>query len=189
MSYRLPYLRNWLTFYTDSISHDDVTPPSAPRRAAYRPGLYLSHVPGLPQLDLRVEAVSTDPGVSVANNGSFNYFETIQRDGYTNKGFIFGDWIGREAKGGQAWLTWHLNGSDWVQVEYLNKKIPTNFIPGGTTQNQFRAETLFHLHKDIEITAWVQYEGWKAPIYMPGQQSNVATAVQITWRPGLHSSR
>ncbi len=189
MSYRLPYLRHWLTFYTDSIAHDDVTPPSAPRRAAYRPGLYLSHVPGLPALDLRVEAVSTDPGVSVASNGTFNYFETIQRDGYTNKGFIFGDWIGREAKGGQAWLTWHLNGSQWVQIEYLNKKTPTNFIAGGTTQNQFRAETLLHLRKDLEMDAWVQYEGWKAPIYMAGRQTNVATAVQITWHPGLHSAR
>ena len=189
MSYRLPYLRNWLTFYTDSEAHDDVTPPSAPRRASYRPGLYLSHVPGLPKLDLRVEAVSTDPGVTPASGGTFKYFETIQRDGYTNKGFLFGDWIGREAKGGQAWLTWHLSGSQWIQLEYLNKKTPTNFIPGGTTQNQFRAETLLHLRKDMDMDAWVQYEGWKAPIYMPGQQTDVSTAVQITWHPGLRSSR
>jgi hypothetical protein len=188
MSYRLPFLRHWITFYTDSEAHDDVTPPSAPRRASYRPGLYLSHVPGLPKLDLRVEAVSTDPGVSPSNNGTFNYFETIQRDGYTNKGFILGDWIGREAKGGQAWITWHLSGSDWVQLEYLNKKTPTNFIPGGTTQNQFKAETLLHLRKDLEMDAWVQYEGWKAPIYRAGLQTNVATAVQITWHPGLHTA-
>ena len=32
MSYRLPYLRNWLTFLVDSEAHDDVNPISAPRR-------------------------------------------------------------------------------------------------------------------------------------------------------------
>jgi len=187
MSYRLPFLRNWLTFYTDSEAHDDVTPPSAPRRAAYRPGLYLARVPGLPRLDLRVEAASTDPGVSRSVSGQFNYYEGIQQDGYTNKGNLLGDWIGREAKGGQAWLTWHLSGSQWVQLEYLNKKTPTNFIPGGTTQNQFKAETFLHLPHSIDLDAWVQYEGWKAPVYKSGLQSNVSTAVQITWHPGLRT--
>jgi hypothetical protein len=43
-------------FYTDSEVHDDVSPVDAPRRAAYRPGLYLSHVPGIPKLDIRAEA-------------------------------------------------------------------------------------------------------------------------------------
>ena len=187
MSYRLPFMRRWLTFYTDSEAHDDVTPPSAPRRAAYRPGLYLSHIPRIPRMDLRVEAVSTAPNVSRTVNGSFNYYETIQRDGYTNKGFLLGDWIGREAKGGQAWLTWHLSGSQWIQLAYLNKKTPTNFIPGGTTQNQFKAETLLHLRKSVDLDAWLQYEAWKAPIYRTGRPSNVATAVQITWHPGLRT--
>ena len=46
-SYRLPYLRKWLTLYSDSSVHDDVSPLSAPRHAAIRPGLYLSHIPGV----------------------------------------------------------------------------------------------------------------------------------------------
>ena len=40
-SYRLPFVRKYVTLYLDSISHDDVTPISAPRRAAYRTGLVL----------------------------------------------------------------------------------------------------------------------------------------------------
>ena len=52
-SYRLPFVRKWLTLYTDSLAHDDVNPISAPRRAAIRPGLYLSHFPGLRKLDFR----------------------------------------------------------------------------------------------------------------------------------------
>ncbi len=37
-SYRLPFVRKYATFYTDSIAHDDVTPISAPRRAAFPDG-------------------------------------------------------------------------------------------------------------------------------------------------------
>ncbi len=199
MSYRLPLLRKYVTFYVDSIAHDDVTPPSAPRRAAFRTGLYLSQIPGMRKLDFRVEAVDTDPITSRSSGGFFNYYESVQEDGYTNKGFIMGDWIGREAKGGQAWLTYHLSGNEWVQLEYLNKKNDKDFIPGlqsttaigtfgpgGTTQNSFKAQVVKRLHHDdVELNAWFQYERWKAPIYLPGQQANATTAVQLTFFPGL----
>ena len=59
-----------------------------------------------------------------------------------------GDWIGREAKGGQAWLTYHLSGNEWVQFEYLRKKTPNDFIPDGTTQNQFRASVVKRIGRE-----------------------------------------
>jgi hypothetical protein len=188
-SWRLPFLRHRVTLYTDSIAHDDVSPPSAPRRASYRPGFYVAQFPGLPKLDFRIEAVSTDSSTLRSLYGEFNYFEIIQKQGYTNKGFIMGDWIGREAKGGQAWLTYHLSANEWVQVEYLNKKTPKDFIPGGTTQNQFKIDVVKRLRKDVELDAWLQYEGWKAPIYIPGNGINKDTAVafKVTWFPKLHS--
>ncbi|HZY62620.1 MAG TPA: capsule assembly Wzi family protein [Edaphobacter sp.] len=188
-SYRLPFVRRYATLYVDSIAHDDVTPISAPRRAAYRTGLYISQFPKLHKLDLRVEAVTTDPGVARSNAGSFNYFEIVQLQGYTNKGNIMGDWIGREAKGGQAWLTYHLSGNEWVQLEYLNKKTPKDFIPGGTTQNQFKVNVVKRLTPNLEFNGWVQYEGWKAPIYKPGLQKNTVVAAQFTWFPKLHSTQ
>ncbi|HUZ94778.1 MAG TPA: capsule assembly Wzi family protein [Edaphobacter sp.] len=186
-SYRLPFVRKYATLYIDSIAHDDVTPPSAPRRAAYRTGLYISQFPKLHKLDLRVEGVTTDPGVSRSYRGQFNYFETIQLQGYTNKGYIMGDWIGREAKGGQAWLTYHLSGNEWVQLEYLNKKTPKDFIPGGTTQNQFKVSVVKRLGQDLELNGWLQYEQWKAPIYKPGLQKDTTAVVQFTWFPKLHT--
>jgi hypothetical protein len=187
-SWRLPYLRRYVTLYTDTIAHDDVTPVSAPRRAAYRPGLYLSQFPHLPKLDLRVEAASTDTSTLRSTNGQFNYYEGIQLQGYTNKGFIMGDWIGREAKGGQAWLTYHLSGDEWVQLEYLNKKTPKDFIPMGTTQNQFKVDLMKHLGHNITLDAWMQYERWKAPIYKTGQQSDTTIAAQFTWYPKLRTA-
>ena len=84
-SWRLPYVRNWLTLYSDSEVHDDISPIDAPRRAAVRPGLYLSHVPGIPKLDMRVEGVSTDPPTSRSVGGEFMYWEFIEKQGYTNQ--------------------------------------------------------------------------------------------------------
>ena len=188
-SWRLPFLTHHVTLYADSMVHDDVTPPSAPRRSAYRPGVYLSQVPGLPKLDFRVEAASTDTSTLVSQGGGFMYIEAIQRQGYTNKGYILGDWIGREAKGGQAWLTYHLSANEWIQLEYMNKKTPKDFIPGGTTQNQFMIDVVKRLRKDIELNAWYQYESWKAPVYIPGNGVNKDSTVafQVTWFPRLRT--
>jgi hypothetical protein len=187
-SYRLPWVRNDLTLYVDSETHDDLFPISAPRRAAYRPGIYLSRFPGVPKLDLRVEGVSTDCSTLACQNGNMDYIETIQKQGYTNKGYILGDWIGREAKGGQAWLTYHLSGNEWVQVEFLHKQTPGDFVPGGTTQNQFLVDVVKRLRSDVELHAWFQHERWVAPIYMAGPQSNNVFTVQLTFFPKLQTT-
>jgi hypothetical protein len=184
-TYRIPFLRRWLTQYTDSESHDDVTPVSAPRRAGIRTGLYLTQFPKLHKLDLRAEAVYTDVSTSVSQGGSFMYIETVQRQGYTNKGNIFGDWIGRESKGGQAWLTYHLSPAEMVQISYRNAKAAKDFIPLGTTQNLFTANVVKRIRPQVELNAWLQYERWKAPIYKAGGQNDVTTNVQITWFPEL----
>lgn len=181
--YRLPFARNWLTIYSDSIVHDDVSPVSAPRRSGVRPGIYLSHFPALTHLDLRVEGVSTDP-VSDANaNGNFLYYEAVQKQGTTNKGFMFSDAIGRDAKGGQGWLTYHLSPSEDAQFSYRDVKVDQKFIPSGTTQNDFQFAVRKRFMKDFEARGWVQVERWVAPFYKPGVQHDSAVQAQITWFP------
>ncbi len=182
-SYRLPFVRKWLTLYSDSLAHDDVSPISAPRRAGIRPGIYLSHFPALEHLDFRVEAASTDPPTSRSNGGQFLYAEQVQKEGYTNKGFIIGDAIGRESKGGQAWLTYHFSPREDVQFSYRNAKAAKDFIPGGTTQNSFQISAVKRIHEDFELRSMVQYERWEAPVYKPGLQSNTAVTFQVTWFP------
>jgi hypothetical protein len=186
-SWRLPFVRRFVTLYVDSIAHDDVTPISAPRRAAYRPGVFITQLPFAPKMDFRVEATSTDPPTTRSMGGQFNYWEGIQRQAYTNSGVLFGDWIGREAKGGQAWITYHLSPDEWVQVEYLNKKNAKDFIPLGTTQNQVMVDVVKRFHKNIELNAWLQYEQWKAPVYKPGANNNTVVAVQVKFFPKLHT--
>jgi len=188
-SYRLPFVRNYLTLYTDSETHDDLGPISAPRRAAYRPGIYLSHFPGARRLDLRVEGVSTDCSTLACQGGTKQYFEIVQLQGYTNKGNILGDWIGREAKGGQAWLNYHLSGNEWIGVEYLYKKTPKDFIAGGTTQGQFRVDVVKRIGPQVEVNAWFQHERWVAPIYRAGVQNDNAITVQATFFPQLKKTK
>jgi hypothetical protein len=126
-SYRLPFVRKWLTLYSDSLVHDDVSPIDAPRHAGIRPGIYLARFPHFEHLDCRVEAASTDPPTGRSVGGAYLYAEQIQKQGYTNKGFILGDAIGRESKGGQAWLTYHLPSSEDVQFSYQNAKAAKDF--------------------------------------------------------------
>jgi hypothetical protein len=182
-TYRLPFVRKWLTLYCDSEVHDDVSPIDAPRRASWRPGIYLSHVPGVPKLDVRVEGVSTDPPVSRSNGGQFMYWETIDVQGYTNAGQLFGDWIGREDKGGQGWITYHLSGNEWFEVGVRNQKAEKDFIPGGTTLNDINFKVVKRIGKDFEVNGNFAYEHYKAPIYLPGQQTVTTTTIQLTWFP------
>jgi hypothetical protein len=183
-SYRLPFVRNWLMLYCDSEVHDDISPIDAPRRASWRPGLYLSHVPGIPKLDVRVEAASTDPPVSTSNGGNFMYYEGIQRQGYTNNGQLFGDWIGREDKGGQGWVTYHLSGNEWIQIGLRDQKAAKDFISGGTTLNEINFQAVKRVGRDFEIKGNFAYEHWKAPTYLSGQQTVTTTTFQLTWFPG-----
>jgi hypothetical protein len=196
-SYRLPFVRNWLTLYSDSEVHDDLSPIDAPRRASWRPGIYLSHVPGIPRLDLRVEAASTDPPIRTSQSGHFMYYEYVQQQGYTNQGQLFGDWIGREDKGGQGWITYHLSGNEWLQIGVRNQKAAKDFIPGGTTYipgtttyptggttlNDISFQVVKRIGKDFEINGNFAYERWKAPIYLSGLQTVTTTTIQLTWFP------
>lgn len=182
-SYRLPFVRNWLTLYSDGEVHDDVSPIDAPRRAAWRPGLYLSHFPGIPKLDMRAEVAWTDPPVDRSVSGQFMYWEFLQRQGYTNNGQIFGDWIGREAKGGQGWMTYHLSGNEWIGVSIRGQKAPKDFIPGGTTINEMNFEVVKRFGSELELRGNLAFESWRVPVYMSGKRNVTATTVQLTWYP------
>ena len=187
-SYKLPFVRNWLMLYSDGEVHDDIAPIDAPRRAAWRPGIYLSHVPGFSKLDIRAEAVWTDPPVEQSMHGQFMYWEVIQRQGYTNGGQIFGDWVGREGKGAQGWITYHLSGNEWIEAGYRNHKVAKDFIPGGTTLNDVNVRVVKRIKKDLEIDGNLTVEHWKVPMYLSGQHTVTAATVQLTWFPGRQVS-
>ena len=182
-AYRLPFVPNWLTLYTDSEAHDTVSPLFKPLHGCFRPGLYLTHVPGIPKLDLRIEAVDTDSSYPSSVGGRYQYWELIQRQGYTNHGQLFGDWIGREDKGGQGWITYYLSGNEWLQVSVRNQKAAKDFIPGGTTLNDINVQAVKRIGRDFEVKGNFSLEHWKAPIDLTGQQTVTTTSIQLTWFP------
>lgn len=187
-SWRLPFLSHWMTLYSDSLVHDDVSPISAPRRAGVRPGIYLSRLPGLEKVDFRMEGVNTDPPTSRSTQGQFLYAENQQPQGYTNEGFIMGDAIGREGKGGQAWLTYHLSPAEMVQLSFRHAKNAKDFVPLGTTQNSFDVHVVKRFRQQIEFSADVQQEWWKAPVYKSGRQSDTVATFQFSVLPRARSN-
>lgn len=186
-SWRLPFLSHWVTLYSDSLVHDDVSPADAPRHAGVRPGIYLSRIPGIQKVDFRIEGVNTDPSVRRSSGGAYLYTEFVQAQGYTNKGYILGDSMGREGKGGQVWLTYHLSPEEMVQVSFRNAKNAKDFVPLGTTQNTLDLHVVKRLRGDLELSAELGQEWWKAPVYKSGRQTDTVLTFQITALPHRHS--
>src|SRR5207244_7763131 len=127
-SYRLARLRDWVTFYCDAFAEDEFSPIAYWDRSAIRGGLYFSHLPGLPKLDLRVEGVYTDLPVGGPLSHGFFYANDRYLSGYTNQGQLLASWIGREGQGAQGWANYWLGGRNRLQVNYRHQKVSQQFI-------------------------------------------------------------
>jgi hypothetical protein len=64
-----------------------------------------------------------------------------------------------------------------------HQKAARDFIPGGTKLNDVNFQAVKRFGKDYELKGDFAFEHWKAPIYMPGQQTVTTTTVQFTWFP------
>jgi len=191
-SYRLPTLREWLTFYGDSFAEDQFSPIAYWDRSAIRAGLYLSHFPKIPKLDLRAEGVYTDVPAGGALSHGFFYFNFRFKEGYTNNGELLGSWIGRQGQGARAWANYWLGSRDRVQLNFRHQKVSQQFVPGGGTLTDVGLQSDFWLTQSIGVRAAVQYERWLFPIIQPGPQRDVSASIgfQIQphklFRPTLH---
>lgn len=186
-AYRLPGLRNWITLYSDFYSDDDPSPLANPRRAAVNPGVYLSHLPGVSKLDLRVEAVSTQSLTATDRGGTFLYFNNNYHDSNTNKGFLFGNQTGRDGRTYQAWSTYHFSAVRSLQVGYRDTKTSSNFLPGGGTQSDASVRLLWQVRPSWSVNAFVQYERWFIPVLRPTAQQTVTGSLQLTFTPHFKS--
>ena len=182
-SYKLPFVRDWLSIYTDSLADDDPSPLAAPRRAGVNPGICLARFPKIPKLDLRVEGVNTNLVTPRSTAGHFIYWDSFYHELYTNRNNLIGSYIGREGTGIQAWSTYWFNARNTVQVGYRHVKVATDFIPGGETMNDGSVKVDWLVHKDFAVSAYVQYEKWFAPFLSPKPQSNWTSTFEINFRP------
>jgi hypothetical protein len=184
-SYRIPFVRNWLTVYADSLSDDDPSPLANPPRAAIDLGVYLARLPGIQKLDFRAEAVYTDTPVSSPepHGGQFNYWDGFYHDLYTNKDNLIGSWIGREGMGFQGWSTYWFSSRNTLEFSYRHARVSKDFIPNGETFNDASVKINWWLRDDFSVSGFLQYEKWLAPILAPGPQTNWTSSMQITFWP------
>lgn len=83
----------------------------------------------------------------------------------------------------KAWATWHLSGNEWVQAAWRRQKAAKDFIPGGTTLNDFDLQVAKRIGRKFEVQGTVKVERWRAPVYLAGPQTVTAMTVQLIWRP------
>jgi membrane-associated phospholipid phosphatase len=181
-SYRLPFVRDWLSIYSDSISDDDPSPIASPRRAGIDSGIYLTHFPKIQKLDLRVESTNTN-SVSSSRNGHFIYYDSFYHDLYTNKNNLIGSWIGREGTGIQAWSNYWFNARSSLQFGYRHAKVAPDFIPQGETINDEWIKANWWMRGVLNVSASVQHETWLAPVLASTRQTNWTSSVGISFQP------
>jgi hypothetical protein len=70
-----------------------------------------------------------------------------------------------------------------IQVSARHQKADKDFISGGTTLNDFNVQVVKRIGKDFEVNGNFTLEHWKAPIYLPGEQTVTTTSIQLTWFP------
>jgi hypothetical protein len=187
-TYRLPFLRRLVTLYADAYSDDDPNPISAPRRAVWNPGIYFARLPFLPHMDLRVEAVSSH-GL-FTDFGPYHFFTNSQYlDGNTNKGFLLGNAIGRDARAIEGRTGYWFSARTRVEAGYRQNKIANGFLPSGGTVTDGFVNASYAINRHWQAQLFTQYERFLIPSYMAGSQHNSSGWLQLTWYPELHLHR
>jgi len=187
-SYRIPGLRNGMTFYADGLAeHNEITPILGPDVAAWLAGIYVPRLPRIPKLDFRVEGGYTDPpysGTDVAF-GAF-YWDAAWITGFQNAKHLMGSWMGRQGQGAQAWTTYWFSPRNKLQFGFRHQKVSAQFIPNGGTLTDANVRAEFWPRSSFSISAFVQYEKWDFPVIASTRQSNVTSSLQLTlWPKGF----
>lgn len=183
-AYRIPRFRDWLTFYADAYTDDQVNPWFAWDKTALTAGLYLPKIPRLPKLDLRAEGVFTDtPGGGPVVQHGFFYFNGRFRSGYTNDGNLIGDWIGRQGQGAEAWANYWFDPKSKVQFHFRHQKVSQQFIPNGGSITDIGVSSDLWVGSALSFSAFVQYERWAFPVLAAAPQANMLGALQVTFWP------
>ena len=185
-TYRIPGLRNWLTFYFDSLVVDEVSPIGS-TRANVSPGIYMPRLPKLPKLQLRAE------GFNESRHQAFYpgfVYADIRRylDGYSNDGELMGSWIGRAGRGGQGWLTYSISARRKIELNYRLQTVSPQFIQGGRLAD-YSAKFDFLLRSQLSIAGLLQYEQWHFPAIDANRRSDVAASLELTYTPRLRWPR
>jgi hypothetical protein len=183
-SYRIPKIRDWLSFYADAFTEDQANPVFSWDKTALIAGLRLSKVPRVPKLDLRVEGAFSDlPGGGPIVQHGFFYFNSRFIDGYTNDRNLIGSWVGRQGQGAEAWANYWFGPKNKLQLHFRHQKVSREFISNGGTLTDFGVSANLWIHSAMSLSSFVQYERWAFPVLAPTPQANISASMQLTFWP------
>jgi hypothetical protein len=181
-AYRIPKLRNWLSFYGDAFQEDEISPLDRPYKAGFQGGLYLARVPRVPQLDFRIEGGTTSPINFPTCNGCY-YSNGQYLSGDTNSGRLIGTWIGRAAQGEAIRSNYWLAPQKKVGIELRHRKIDQQYLRQGGTQNDVAVNGDFFVKSGFRLSGMLQYENWQIPLLAAKRQSDLAVSFQLGYWP------
>jgi hypothetical protein len=181
-SYRVPKLRDWLTFYGEGFSEDEISPIGYPWKSVWQAGLYMPKLPRLSKLDLRLEGGSTVPPNFSTCNGCF-YANGQYFNSYTVNDKLIGAGIGRAAQAEEVRANYWLGPRSKIGIDLKHRKIDGRYLPQGGTQNDAAVNATLFVRSSLSVSANVQYERWQIPLLVQGSQSDVAASVQVTFFP------
>ena len=180
-SYRI---HNAITFYGDGMTeHDTISPIVSPDTAAWVGGVYIPRLLKLAKMDFRAEGMETDPPIGGNEAHGFFYYDPTWTSGFTNKGQLMGNWVGREGQGAQAWISYWFTPRNRLQFEYRHLKVSHEAIPNGGTMADAGVRAGFWTKSGLSVSAAVQYEAWTYPVISPTRQSNITSSVQLSFWP------
>ena len=185
-AYRIPKMRNWVTFYGEAMSEDQPSPIPYMRQSTFQGGLYFARIPNIPKVDLRLEGGSTSAvGYSAEPPGYF-YWNAQYVNGYTNNGGFIGSWLGRAAQGESIRTNYWISVKRKIGLELRHRKVDRLFLPQGGTQNDVAVNADIFTGKGFRFTGNVQYERWQIPLLAANRQSNIAASFQFGFWPAAH---
>lgn len=186
-TFHVPHVQDYLVLYGEWYAKDNPIALQAPARSSFRTGLYISHFPRAPKLDLHFETANTASAVIGAgepNIGDLDYWNFGYREGYTNAGFLMGNTVGRLGETYQTWLTYAFSPDANLQFIYKDSGVGSAFIPGGGAWQDYGVKSEFYWKSGVYLKTQLQYEHISHyPILFHGPQNNLAAIVEFGFSP------
>jgi hypothetical protein len=187
-TFYVPKVRNYIVLYGEVYAFDEFIAWLRPTAYPFRPGVYLTRIPGIPKLDLHIEAANTQaPGWRNANGGNEGqvvYWNYGYHEANTNNGFLMGNIVGRDGQTIQGWLTYWASSRNTFQLMYRNNFVDPAFIPGGGAWQDYSLENEFHRRSGLYVKSQLQYEHISHyPLLFNGRRQNVTAIVELGFMP------
>jgi membrane-associated phospholipid phosphatase len=185
-TFYVPKVRNYLVLYGDAYAEDDILPVERPARNPWHPGLYVTRIPGIPELDFHIEGVSTEQNGAAGggNQGVFNYFNADYHDGNTNNGNLIGNTVGREGRAIRSWFTYWISPRDTLQFTFKHNTVNPEFVRQGGAWQDYGLRNEMHVRNGFYVKSELQYEHIsRYPILFNGPKGNFAANLELGFSP------